>query len=105
MHVVIVVVLHDLSSGEVLVGVLLRDWDRVVHCLSPVTRAPAAEKTQFRVVLLPLAEDDCSLLLLVLFLLFGRTVGLYFRLFGSTSDWLRLSFLLLLSSVQAKIIT
>ena len=44
--VMIEVVCHELSNREVAIGELLRDWDRVVNGLFPLTRAPIAQHTE-----------------------------------------------------------
>ena len=44
--VMIEVVRLDLSNGEVAIGELLRDWDRIVNGLFPLSRAPIAQHTE-----------------------------------------------------------
>ena len=99
MLIVYSVVLHDLTSWVVFVDELLRDWDCIVDCLLPLPRTPAAEKTKFRIILLPLSEIVYTLLLFVLFLFLLRfSISLYFRFFVYVSHLcLRLCLLLLRS--------
>ena len=101
MRVVLCVVLHNLTSRVVLVVELLRDGDGIVYCLLPLARTPVAEKTQLRVILLPLCVVAFSLLFLVLFLLLCRfsTGSLCFKFFVYATHCLRLNFLFLLRSV------
>eukprot|EP00354_Favella_ehrenbergii_P008059 CAMPEP_0170459604 /NCGR_PEP_ID=MMETSP0123-20130129/6238_1 /TAXON_ID=182087 /ORGANISM="Favella ehrenbergii, Strain Fehren 1" /LENGTH=274 /DNA_ID=CAMNT_0010724247 /DNA_START=539 /DNA_END=1364 /DNA_ORIENTATION=+ len=69
--IMVIIVLHYLTSGEVAIGILLRDRHRVVDGLLPGAGCPAAEEAEARVVLLALARIAPPFFFFFLFFFLG----------------------------------